>query len=239
MATPNFKIQVEQFLRRIGQGNVVITFDVGNNPVFTPEIKKVTVDQIYDYYQLSGQALFDSIERYSKGLSNKMFPNLYKFAKDKTLTSGAYLPSESIQRIVEPVTVYDHVSGEDPIPAYLIPENIIELCRNSVGIRKLSRQYPGYYIRNGSIHVLPDSMTKISFNYVNSIDRIQLTNGSAYDDIWPTNEGRLLVDGMVMLSQGDSGNTNLEQFYFNKISNLYKMKSLPITNNNNSLNEQL
>ena len=236
MATPLFKTQVEQFLRRVGQGNIAITLTTGT-PTLTPSISKFTLDQIYDYYQFSGQSLFRAIERYSKGEAVKMFPNLF-VTVSVTAASGEYTFTESIERIIEPITVW---TNADPIkkPAYMIPDGVLELCINSIGIRTISTDYPGFYLRDGKIKILPSTKDRITFSYVKSVPRIQLRSNNDYSDIWPSNYGKLLVDGMVMLAKADSNDTNLESFYFNQLMNQYKVQSMPVTNQNNSLTEQL
>lgn len=239
MATPLFKTHVEQFLRRVGQGNFDIQYS-GDNPVVPTGMTKYTFPQIYDYYQFSGQSLFRAIERYSKGEAMKMFPNFFVNAS-VTASSGEYAITEPIERIIEPITVWRN--ADVPIvkkPAYLIPDGVLELCINSVGIRAISTDYPGFYLRDGKIKILPSTKDRITFSYVKSVPRIQLTNHATnYVDIWPSNYGKLLVDGMVMLAKADSNDTNLEAFYFNQLMNQYKVQSAPITNQNNSLTEQL
>jgi hypothetical protein len=238
MATPLFKTHVEQFLRRVGQGNFTITY-TGNVPDAITGMTKYTFPQIYDYYQFSGQSLFRAIERYSKGEAMKMFPNFF-VTTSVTAGSGEYAVTESIERIIEPITVW--TDGATPVkkPAYLIPDGVLELCINSVGIRAISTDYPGFYLRDGKIKILPSTKNRITFSYVKSVPRIQLTDhATTYVDIWPSNYGKLLVDGMVMLAKADSNDTNLEAFYFNQLMNQYKVQSAPITNQNNSLTEQL
>lgn len=230
MPTTVFKSQVEQFLRRVGQGNVVITLA---NPTlisnFSPEPTKFTLDQIHDYFYFSGISLFNVLERITKNELNKTLPGFYKRTAELTLTSGSYTITEKIRRIIDPVTI--KVASVNK-PGYLIPDNIIELCISSAGIRTISVDYPGYYLRNNKINCLPDTATKVTFNYIMEVPRLLLS--SVADDIWPDNYSDLLIDGAVMLAKGDSNEIGLEQFYFQKLQANFAVKSQPITNQNNT-----
>lgn len=233
MATTVFKSQVEQFLRRVGQGNVVITLA---NPTlisnFAPEPTKFTLDQIYDYFYFSGLSLFNVLERITKNELNKTLPGFVKRTAELTLTSGNYTVTEKIRRIVDPVTIKTSADK----PGYLIPDSIVELCTASSGMRAISVDYPGYYLRNGKINCLPTTATKLTFNYIQEVPRLLLS--STADDIWPDNYSDYLIDGAVMLAKGDSNEIGLEQFYFQKLQSKFAVKSQPITNQNNTQIEQ-
>jgi len=235
MATTLFKTQVEQFLRRVGQGNVTITL---NNPTtladFSPTPTKFTYNQIIDYFYFSGLTLFNTLERITKNELNKVLPTLSKRIVEATVTSGQVTPSEPIHKIVDPVTI--KINSLNKL-GYLIPESIVEHCINSVGIRTISADYPGYYIRDNKINILPNTATKMTYNFIMPVPRLLLS--SILDDIWPANYSDLLVDGAVMISKGDSNDSALEQYYYQKLQSKFQTKSQPITNQNNTQIEQL
>lgn len=238
MATTNFKYQVEQFLRRIGQGNITITLA---NPTtfalhFSPSPVGITIDQIYDAFLFSGQCLFKAYERYSKGEVTKHLPGFQKRLPATSLSSGEWTPDIAIERIIEPVIV--RIAGSEKI-CYKIPDTILEHCINTLGNRSITSDYPGYYIRDKKISVIPNTATHIRFSYIQSVPRLLLSDQANDVDIWPANDGVLLIDGAVMYFKGDTNESNLEQLFFNRLNIRYKELSVPIQNQNNSAVEQL
>lgn len=235
MATPLFKLHVEQFWRRMGEPNVSITL---GNPTLVPSgIQRYTnLDQIYDYFWLSGISLFRAIDRFTKQEVGKMLPSFHKSVVDQALTTGSYTPTEKIERIIDPVII--EVTSNVKKPGYLIPENVINLCVNGTGLRAISSDYPGYYIANGKVNVLPAASLKISFNYIKSVERIILTDQATPVDIWTDNYSEMLIQGACAYAKGDANDVALEAKFYQMLNNSYQISSAPVTNQNNSLIEQ-
>lgn len=234
MSTPLFKIQAEQFFRRIGAGNITIT--LGNPSTFSPTPTNVTIDQLYDYFYFAGQALYTALDRYTKNEVYRHVPNLIKEVQ-ANLTGGNVAGASDIERIIEPVQV--EVSNGVWKEGYNIPHNILDIVRsNSSSIRKITSDYPGYYAVGNQIYVLPASSLKVKYRYVASIPRIVLSDQSGVKDIFPGNFTPHLIDGAVMLHKGDYNEISLEQFYYQKITNNFKVFANPILAQNNPAIEQ-
>lgn len=234
MSTPLFKIQVEQFFRRVGAGSIAVT--LGNPSTFSPTPTNVTIDQVYDYFYVAGQALFTALDRYTRNEIYRHVPNLIK-ELDLTLTAGKVASPADVERIIEPVQV--EVSTNVWKAAYNIPHGILDIVRSSTpSIRKISSDYPGFYTVAGDIYVLPTTATKVKGRYVGSVPRIVLSDQSSVKDIFPGNFTPHLIDGAVMVFKGDYNEISLEQFYYQKITNNFKVFANPILAQNNPMIEQ-
>jgi hypothetical protein len=234
MATTNYKLSIERFLRRMGEGSVTI-----NLASISTSYGKFTTEQIYDYFLESGQCLFRAIDRYTKGEVYKYLPNLYKRVLDQALTSGSYTPTQAIERIVDPVIVVYGTSPEVRVQAVRVPENLLESVINSLGHKTITSSYPGYYLEDTSIKVFPDSATKITFRYIQSIPRRILAPDPTNDDnLFPANFSSMIIDGAVMIAKGDTNDISLENWYMSKLEREYSKLAQPISHNKNLLIEQ-
>lgn len=236
MPTNSFKIEVQHFLRRVGEGNISITLA---NPTvisshFNPQPQRFTdIELIYDYFLLAGQELFKAIERITKGEVTRLLPSFFKRTQ-KTLTAGSWTPDIKIERIIDPISV-EVTSGVMKM-AYKVPDAILEDIIQSVGMRTISSETAGYYLSNNIVKVLPTTSLSITFNYIQSVPRLTLSSVDV--DIWPDNYMKMLTDGAVMIAKGDTNETGLEQFYFQKIQGQLQKEQISISHQKNLLLEQ-
>ena len=237
MPTTLFRTQVEQFLRRTGSGNCTITLaDPTTISNISPAPTQVTLDQIYDCFHFSGQALFSALERYTQNEIGKRLPNLL-VQQELTLTAGKVEVPSGLERPIEPCLV--ETSSGVWRDAYLVPHSIINLVKaNNSPIRKVSADYPGFYIIGNELFVLPESSLKIKLLAIKSVPRLVLSSRSDVNDVFTGNLGKHLVDGAVMIFKGDSNETALEEFFYKKMQGNFREFSLPIRKQSNPEIEQ-
>lgn len=233
MPTTNFKRSVESFLRRVGEGNINITLA---NPTtisnFAPQPKRYNdIDQIYDYFLYSGQSLFRALDRLTKNEVTGILPNFVK-SSSGALSSGEVEISD-IERVLDPIKLT--IGGVTKI-AYKIPDSIIQNVLQSVGLRTVSSDYPGYYLKGSKLTAFPTSATAYDAIYIKVVPREVLSSASV--DEWGSNFYGLLTDGAVMIAKGDSNESSVERMFMEKLKMNYQYYQIPITNQNNPQIEQ-
>lgn len=233
MPTTNFKRSVESFLRRVGEGNINITLA---NPTtisnFAPQPKRYSdIDQIYDYFLYSGQSLFRALDRLTKNEVTGILPNFVK-SSSGALSSGE-IEITDVERILDPIKLT--IAGVVKI-AYRIPDSIIQNVLQSVGLRAVSSDYPGYYLKGSKLIAFPTTATNYEAMYIKSVPREVLHSVNA--DEWSSNFYGLLTDGAVMIAKGDSNESSVERMFMEKLKMNYQYYQIPITNQNNPQIEQ-
>lgn len=233
MPTTNFKRAVQSFLRRVGEGNVTITLA---NPTtisnFAPQPKRFNdIEQIYDYFWYSGQGLFRVLDRITKNEVTGVLPNFVK-SSSGALSSGEIEISD-IERILDPVKLT--IGGIVKI-AYRIPDSIIQNVLQSVGLRAVSNDYPGYYLKGNKLIAFPTSATAYEATYIKVVPREVLSSVDV--DQWSSNFYGLLTDGAVMIAKGDSNEFAVERLFIEKLKMNYQYYQIPVSNQNNPQIEQ-
>lgn len=245
MATETFKLMVQAFLRDNNEGLINITL---GNPTtsFSPTPQRykfdgVTGDSVvYDYFWLAGVSLFRAIDKYTKGDILRLLPGFRKEKTGVTLTSGSYslLPADKIERILNPIILT--VSGSSYQCNLANPEQAtaskVAIATSSTKRRKPTISTPLYYIENGAIKVITNTLTQsgtITFSYISSVPRIMLNSTSLYNDIWTDNWSDMLIEGATMLAKR-TNSSELTQMYFNQLQTKYKSLEVPSVNVNNT-----
>lgn len=233
MPTTNFKRACESFLRRMGEGNITITLAsptlIGN---FSPQPKRYNdINQIYDYFWFSGQALFRAIDRLTKNEVTSVLPNFFTILST-ALTSGQVTILD-VERILDPVKLV--ISGTTRL-AYRIPDSILLNVLSSSGMRQISAEYPGYYLKGNLFTSYPTTATSAEIGYIKSVPREVLdSNGT---DAWATNFYSMLVDGAVGMAKGDANEIQLEQLFVQKMKANLQYYQIPISNQTQQLEQK-
>lgn len=231
MATPIFQKQVEAFLRRVGEGNISISYTshVPNNT-----LSRYTFPIIYDYFWLTGKALLRVIDRISQGDLYEIVPTFVKSVAASSLTASALTVPSDFWRLIGDAYVAKG-AGSYVRSKVINPSRLFETLY-AEGNYALTSDEPRHHISGTTLTVYPTAYgyDKISYRYVANVTRITLADDSSSNDIWDDSLSDLLIEGAVMYSRGDANDVAMEDYFSKKLGAKVAIFQQPKTEQDNS-----
>lgn len=234
MPTDLYKIQIENFYRDIGEGDVEVVLGSPSTlkkptggSAYTPS--RWTLKQVADCFWRSGLALRRVIKLLNSPELNRIIPSLIQ-EEVVVLTDGAGSLNSNVK--------YDHIydiavvdyTQTDPAHTYIncqrVPDNInYEL--KSTGLRRSPTiESPVFQItEDKTVTVYPlfgssnPRIASITLSYLPAIETFLPT--SSGKDMWNVALSDLLIDGAVMIAKGQSADLSVKQFMMNELTSRY------------------
>lgn len=254
MATTLFKLQIENFYRGIGEGDVGVTLGTpstltkpSGGAAYTPV--RWTLPKVYDYFWRSGLILLRVIRHSFFDRIDELIP-MFVESETVSLTAG-------IGNVSDPIK-YDYIF-RDAFVKYEVSTGVFVwyLARRSISTldyetikstgqrRSPSVEAPVFTITksgaNQAITVYPIASSipqfkEITFKFIRALERLEAT--STGDDIWPRSLSDILIDGALMIAKGDANDLSVEEYFSRKLAMKIQLFDKPSVRQNTSTIEE-
>lgn len=234
MPTDLYKIQIENFYRDIGEGDVEVVLGSPSTlkkptggSAYTPS--RWSLKQVADCFWRSGLILRRVIKQLNSPELNRIIPSLVR-EEQVNLTSGVgALASNTKYDHIYDIATADYLNA-DSSHTYVNCHRAIDNLSyeiNTTGLRRSPTiESPVFQIIDDkTVKVYPLSggsapkFDKLILSYLPAIESFLPTDSGT--DKWNVSLSDLLIDGAVMIAKGQTGDNSIKRYMLQELTNKY------------------